>query len=246
MFLGVRGIPHVLRAPPDAFSPVRPSRPAIGAHPSAAASLPLAARSVRRHVSNGRAAPTRPTVRMKARLRPDGAVSRKASRRRHNVELLTTFGDLITMEHVNANSFTHNGLSGEKELVVSGLARGVLGAYPFGLKSAERVRRALSNFLGHDGREFCTDRAPDFGSAVRDFPGDLTHSQDQHPGGSADEWHSGVPRQAGHTGYQGPFCSCTPDCRMFGGPKQPGATQLCTTSLTMAGSRVALRKRHAF
>lgn len=105
--------------------------------------------------------------------RQESVFTRQASRRRHNVERFTTFGNLTAMEHVSAVSLIHNGLSGERELlVVSDLATGSLGAYPVGSKIAKRVLMALSNFLGHDRpREFDTDRAPEFVSVVRDFPG---------------------------------------------------------------------------
>lgn len=66
--------------------------------------------------------------------------SPKQNRRRHNVELYRTFGDLITMDHVNTNSLIHNGLADEKELlVVTDLATGYMGAFPVGSKRGVRV-----------------------------------------------------------------------------------------------------------
>lgn len=90
-----------------------------------------------------------------------------------NVEPFALLGDLVTMDHVNANSLIHNGLSGEKELLAaSDFATGYFGAYPVGSKSAERVLMALSNVLGHDRpKELYTERAPELVSAFRDFPG---------------------------------------------------------------------------
>lgn len=108
------------------------------------------------------------------------------------------------MDHANANSLIRNGHSGEEELlVVSDLAMGYLGAYQVGSKSAARVLIALSSFLGHyRPKEFYTDRAPEFVSAMRDFLGGSLCSQDQHSRRPTDERNSGVTRQASDARYQ--------------------------------------------
>lgn len=84
-----------------------------------------------------------------------------------------SFGDIITMDHANANKLIHSGLARERELlIVSDLATGSFGAYPVGSESAGRVVIALVHFLGHDApKAFHTYRAPEFVSVVRILPG---------------------------------------------------------------------------
>lgn len=73
------------------------------------------------------------------------------------------------MDHANANALIHNGLFGERELLVlSDVATGFLGAYPVGSKDADRVTISLVHFLAN---VFHTDRAPEFIMAVRNLPG---------------------------------------------------------------------------
>lgn len=75
----------------------------------------------------------------------DSVAQRKQSRRRHSIEPFESFGDLITMEHVNANSMIQNGLPREKELlVVPDLATGYLWVYAVGSKIAGRVTQQAS------------------------------------------------------------------------------------------------------
>lgn len=81
-------------------------------------------------------------------------------------------GDMITMDHANANALIHGGLGGERQLlVVSDLATGYLEAFPVPSKTPERVLSSLLRYLGHDrARAFHTDRAPELIAAVRDLP----------------------------------------------------------------------------
>lgn len=70
----------------------------------------------------------------------DIVVSRRQNRRRVEVPEYMPFGDMITICHINTNALIHNGLCGERKvLVVSDLATGYLGAFPVLSKTSERV-----------------------------------------------------------------------------------------------------------
>lgn len=50
------------------------------------------------------------------------------------------FGDVITMVHANVNALVHNGMGGERELLVDhDLATGCMGTLPVATMSAERI-----------------------------------------------------------------------------------------------------------
>lgn len=105
-------------------------------------------------------------------------------------------GDMITMDHANANALIHNRLAGDRELlIVSDLVTEYLGAYPVGPTSAGWMVIALVHFLGHDVPKVVhTDGAPEFGNSIRNLLGRAS-SQDGRPRYSSDKWCCGGANQ---------------------------------------------------
>ena len=108
------------------------------------------------------------------RICQEALMQRKPNRRRKDLpDQYKVFGDMITMDHIDANDLRKNGLHGEKDmLIVFDLATAWIAAYPVMNKTAGCVVSSLINFLGQEkAKAFYSDKAPELLAGVEQLPG---------------------------------------------------------------------------